>query len=154
MLLGGTRLLAAHFSGTLLFCVSIISLARTAGFLLLPLLPPAAAAADCTRPPALLPLPGAEALPAELASAAVDESGLKPLTVTLRGKPMVRMRVCSFSRAVVAASSTLVCLQCSMWDVLLALVVQQQQVASSQQHRQLSKHHFSKLWMPPQLLGC
>jgi hypothetical protein len=98
--------------------VSIISLARTAAFLPPVLLPPAAA--DCTRPLPMLPLVPCVAT---LASAAVDERGLKPLTVTLRGKPMVRMRVCSFSRDVVDASSTLVCLQCSTWEVLLALHV-------------------------------
>lgn len=145
MLQGGTKLLAAHFSGTLLFRVSIISLAFTAGFLnvtLLPLLP----AADCARPPPLLPLlpctasaslsgvrfdlTPAAALAAALPSAAVEDTGLKPLTETLRGNPMVLMRVCSLRRAVVVASSTLVCLQCSTWEVLLALLVGQMNKAT------------------------
>lgn len=126
MLQGGTKLLAAHLRGTLLFCVSIISLAFTAtGFLTpaLPLLLPRPPA-DCMRAPctAASKLMDALALAAALPRAAVEDTGLlKPLIETLRGKPMVLMRVCSLSRAVVASSSTLVCLQWSTWEVLLSL---------------------------------
>lgn len=40
----------------------------------------------------------------------------KPLTSTLRGKPMVLMRVCSFIRAVVSGCSTLYCGLWVVWD--------------------------------------
>lgn len=81
----------------------------------------------------LLLCPEPLAAPRVSESAAVEDRGRKPLTATFRGKPMVRMRVCSFSRAVVAASSTLVCLQCSTWEVLLALKGQQEQQLQAQQ---------------------